>query len=100
MSTPPDNRTTGAERPLCLCVSREWGAPQDFVETVAETGWNGWFTVWRPEAVLSPAVKRCAAAGIAVQTVSEWLLMHTGQMDRVIFNVFKDEDREYYEQLF
>ena len=40
------------------------------------------------------------AAGIAVQTVSEWLLMHTGQMDRVIFNVFKDEDREYYEQLF
>ena len=40
------------------------------------------------------------AAGIAVQTVSEWLLMHAGQMDRVIFNVFKDEDREYYEQLF
>ena len=38
------------------------------------------------------------AAQIAVQTVSEWLSMHTGQMDRIIFNVFKDEDREYYEQ--
>ena len=69
MSTPPDNRTTGAERPLCLCVSREWGAPQDFVETVAETGWNGWFAVWRPEADLSLAAKRGAAAGLAVQSV-------------------------------
>ncbi|MBR6966499.1 MAG: protein-ADP-ribose hydrolase [Clostridia bacterium] len=39
------------------------------------------------------------AAQIAVQTVSDWLLTHTGQADRVIFNVFKDEDREYYEQL-
>ena len=39
------------------------------------------------------------AAQIAVQTVSEWLLMHDGQMDQVIFNVFKDEDKEYYEQL-
>ena len=40
------------------------------------------------------------AAQIAVQTVTEWLSMHDGQMDRVIFNVFKDEDKEYYEQLF
>ena len=39
------------------------------------------------------------AAQIAVQTVTEWLSMHDGQMDRVIFNVFKDEDKEYYEQL-
>ena len=39
------------------------------------------------------------AAEIAVQTVKEWLSMHDGQMDRVIFNVFKDEDREYYEKL-
>ena len=39
------------------------------------------------------------AAQIAVQTVSEWLLNHDGRMDRVIFNVFKDEDKEYYEQL-
>ncbi len=39
------------------------------------------------------------AARIAVQTVSEWLSLHDGQMDRVIFNVFKDEDREYYEHL-
>ena len=39
------------------------------------------------------------AAQIAVQTVSEWLPLHAWQMDRVIFNVFKDEDKEYYEQL-
>ncbi|MBQ6365925.1 MAG: protein-ADP-ribose hydrolase [Oscillospiraceae bacterium] len=39
------------------------------------------------------------AAQIAVQTVSEWLLNHDGRMDRVIFNVFKDEDKEYYERL-
>ena len=39
------------------------------------------------------------AAEIAVQTVSEWLSAHESRMDRVIFNVFKDEDREYYEQL-
>ncbi len=39
------------------------------------------------------------AAQIAVQTVSEWLSNHNGRMDRVIFNVFKDEDKEYYERL-
>ncbi len=39
------------------------------------------------------------AAEIAVETVSEWLSAHPGRMDRVIFNVFKKEDGEYYEQL-
>ena len=39
------------------------------------------------------------AAEIAVQTVTEWLSNHPGQMERVIFNVFKNEDKEYYEQL-
>ena len=39
------------------------------------------------------------AAEIAVQTVKDWLRSHPGAMDRVIFNVFKDEDRIYYEQL-
>lgn len=38
------------------------------------------------------------AAEIAVKTVSDWMLRHPGVVDRVIFNVFKDEDREYYEQ--
>ena len=40
------------------------------------------------------------AAMIAVQTVQEWLEMHPTSVDRVIFNVFKDEDKEYYEQQF
>ena len=37
------------------------------------------------------------AAEIAVQTVTAWLAEHPGQMERVIFNVFKDEDKAYYE---
>ena len=39
------------------------------------------------------------AAEIAVETVSKWLNEHTGQVDQVIFNVFKDEDKAYYEEL-
>lgn len=39
------------------------------------------------------------AAEIAVETVTNWLDAHPGAMDRVIFDVFKDEDREYYERL-
>ena len=37
------------------------------------------------------------AAEIAVKTVTDWLDARPGELDRVIFNVFKDEDREYYE---
>lgn len=37
------------------------------------------------------------AAEIAVHTVKQWLEAHPGEVDRVIFNVFKDEDRGYYE---
>ena len=33
------------------------------------------------------------ASEIAVHTVKEWLEEHPGKADRVIFNVFKDEDR-------
>ena len=39
------------------------------------------------------------AAEIAVQTVRQWLALHSGAMDRVIFNVFNDKDRERYEQI-
>ena len=37
------------------------------------------------------------AAEIAVHTVKQWLEAHPGKVDRVIFNVFKNEDRGYYE---
>ena len=40
------------------------------------------------------------AAEIAVRTVTEWLAAHPGKMERVIFNVFSDRDRNIYEQLF
>ena len=39
------------------------------------------------------------AAQIAVATVEKWLSEHNGKIDRVIFNVFKDDDKAYYEEL-
>ena len=39
------------------------------------------------------------AAEIAVETVSEWLHSNLGKVERVIFNVFKDEDKAIYEKL-
>ena len=38
------------------------------------------------------------AAQIAIQTVTDWQRQHSNQME-VIFNVFKDNDREIYERL-
>lgn len=38
------------------------------------------------------------AAKIAVETVTEFLSGHSGEFDRVIFNVFKDIDKELYEK--
>ena len=40
------------------------------------------------------------AAQIAVKTVRQWFAGHDGVMDRVIFNVFSDKDRNIYEHLF
>ncbi len=37
------------------------------------------------------------AAQIAVKTVTDWLTAHPEAMERVIFNVFKNEDKAYYE---
>lgn len=37
------------------------------------------------------------AAKIAVETVTKFLNEHSGEFDRVIFNVFKDIDKELYE---
>ena len=39
------------------------------------------------------------AAEIAVSTVEQWITDNPRVMERVIFNVFKDEDKEYYEEL-
>ena len=38
------------------------------------------------------------AAQIATSTVEKWCTKNPGAMDRIVFNVFKDEDREYYEE--
>ena len=39
------------------------------------------------------------AAEIVVETVTRWLEQHEGSIDRVIFNVFKEEDLGLYEKL-
>lgn len=39
------------------------------------------------------------AAEIAVETVKDWMSKHQGAVNRVIFNVFKDEDKIIYEGL-
>lgn len=39
------------------------------------------------------------AAEIAVKTVEKWCEAHSDSLERVIFNVFKDEDKKYYEEL-
>ncbi len=39
------------------------------------------------------------AAEIAYHTVKAWMKEHSGIIDRVIFNVFKDEDKDIYEEL-
>ena len=40
-----------------------------------------------------------AAAEITVNTVRGWRETHGDAMERIIFNVFKDEDKKYYETL-
>lgn len=40
------------------------------------------------------------AAQIAAKTVRKWLADHGGALERVIFNVFRDQDRDIYEHLF
>lgn len=40
------------------------------------------------------------AAQIAAKTVRKWLVDHDGALERVIFNVFRDQDRDIYEHLF
>ena len=39
------------------------------------------------------------AAEIAVGAVKAWLSEHSGVMERIIFNVFKDEDLQIYQEL-
>ena len=39
------------------------------------------------------------AAQIAIQTVADWVLKYPDSMERIIFNVYKDEDKKYYEEL-
>lgn len=40
------------------------------------------------------------AAQITAKTVRKWLADHDGALERVIFNVFRDQDRDIYEHLF
>lgn len=39
------------------------------------------------------------AAKIATKAVEKWSLKYPDSMERIIFNVFKDEDKKYYEEI-
>lgn len=39
------------------------------------------------------------AAEIAVKTGGKWCEAHSYSLERIIFNVFKDEDKKHYEEL-
>jgi O-acetyl-ADP-ribose deacetylase (regulator of RNase III) len=39
------------------------------------------------------------AAEIALDTVNRWLGAHPNRFDRIVFTVFKDRDREIYQEL-
>ena len=65
----PSKRSAASARALCLGVSKEWGAAENVLDALAETGWNGWFPVWNPGDDLRPAAARGAALGLAVQSV-------------------------------
>lgn len=43
---------------------------------------------------------RAEAARIALKTVTDWLDKHSGGLDRIIFNVFSEEDHALYQALF
>ena len=61
------SQNAGAARPLCLCISKEWGPMETSLDLLAETGWNGWFAVWKPGDDLRPLAARGAALGLAVE---------------------------------
>lgn len=60
---------SGAVRPLCICVNGGWGPVDETLEAVAATGWDGWFSIWRPGEDLRPAAARGGALGLMVQSV-------------------------------
>lgn len=39
------------------------------------------------------------AAQIAIKSVSDWMDVHGEHMDRIVFNVYLDKDKEYYEEI-
>jgi hypothetical protein len=43
---------------------------------------------------------RRVAAAIAVQTLCEWMERSNGRMDKIVFNVFTQEDHDIYARLF
>ena len=43
-------------RNFCICLSKSWGPFAESLELAAETGWNGYFTVWRPDLIFTTAM--------------------------------------------
>ena len=60
---------TTKTRTLCLCLARNWGPFEASLDLLAETGWNGWFIVWRPGDDFRPVASHAAARGLFVQSL-------------------------------
>jgi sugar phosphate isomerase/epimerase len=56
-------------RTLCIGLGKQWGPLETSLETAAETGWNGYFTVWKPGEDLRPLAVRARSLGLFPQSV-------------------------------
>ena len=59
----------GANRPLCIALSKSWGPLEELLSIAADTGWNGFFTVWKPGDDLRPLARQAIALGLIHQSV-------------------------------
>ena len=56
-------------RPFCICLAKSWGPLDASLALAADTGWNGFFTVWSPGEDLRPIARTAASLGLAYQSV-------------------------------
>lgn len=56
-------------RTFCICLSKNWGPLEPSLDVAAETGWNGYFTVWKPGEDLRPLAARARSLGLFLQSV-------------------------------
>ncbi|WOX07461.1 protein-ADP-ribose hydrolase [Streptomyces sp. N50] len=81
---PRHQRALAASYRACLDLAAEVGGLRSVAFCGISTGVFGY--------------PKAPAARIALNTVADWLDLHPGRLDRVIFNVYADDDRAAYVQ--